>query len=183
MTTMLNGWDVDAVTEAVTQVQEQPEAGVLTWRGRAVWDGGFGLDVHTREIEQLGETMERHFTLRGDHPQELLGNNTGATAIETALAALGACMTGTFAVQATARGVQIDQLEVDLECTIDLNGFFGIQPIPPGLRDVRLTYRVASDADDETLREILDATRTLSPVHDTFTRPVPVEAGFASHDR
>ena len=108
MTTMLNGWDVDAVTEAVTQVQEQPEAGVLTWRGRTVWDGGFGLDVQTRQIEQLGETMERHFTLRGDRPQELLGNNTGATAIETALAALGACMTGTFAVQATARGVTID---------------------------------------------------------------------------
>ena len=183
MTTMLNGWDVDAVTGAVAQVQERPEAGVLTWRGCAVWDGGFGLDVRTRQIEQLGETMERHFTLRGDHPQELLGNNTGATAIETALAALGACMTGTFAVQATARGVAIDELEVDLECTIDLNGFFGIQPIPPGLRDVRVTYRVESNANDQTLREILDATRTLSPVHDTFTRPVHVEAGFASHDR
>ncbi len=183
MTTTLNGWDVDAVTEAVTLVQDRPEAGLLTWRGQAVWDGGFGLDVRTRQIEQLGETMERHFTLRGDHPQELLGNNTGATAIETALAALGACMTGTFAVQATARGVEIDKLEVDLECTIDLNGFFGIQSIPPGLRDVELIYRVESNADDETLQEILDSTRNLSPVHDTFTRPVHVEAGFAPDDQ
>lgn len=179
MTTMLNGWDVEAVQGAVAAVKEQPEAGLLTWRGRAVWDGGFGLDVQTNEIEQLGEVMERHFTLRGDHPPQLLGENTGTTAIETALAALGACMTGTFAIQATARGVRVDELEVDLECTIDLNGFFGIEPIRPGLRDVTLTYRVSADADEATLEEILEAARSLSPVFDTVTRPVPVTARLA----
>ena len=102
MTTTLNGWDVDAMTQAVTMVKEQPEAGLLTWRGRSIWDGGFGLDVRTREIEQLGEVMDRHFTLRSDHPPELLGHNTGTTAVETVLAALGACMTGQFAAEATA---------------------------------------------------------------------------------
>ena len=174
MTTTLNGWDVEAMTQAITMVEEQPEAGLLTWRGRSIWDGGFGLDVHTREIEQLGEVMDRHFTLRNDHPPELLGNNTGPTPIETVLAALGGCMTGAFAVQATARGVHIDSLTVDLECTIDLNGFFGLQPIRPGLRDVTLSYRVVSDADEETLQEILDAARSLSPVFDTVTKPVAV---------
>jgi uncharacterized OsmC-like protein len=177
MTTTLNGWDVEAMTQAITMVKEQPEAGLLTWRGRSIWDGGFGLDVRTLEIEQLGEVMDRHFTLRGDHPPELLGKNTGPTAIETVLAALGgACMTGAFAAQATARGVRIDSLTVDLECTIDLNGFFGIQPIRPGLRDVTLSFRVASDADEETLQEILDAARSLSPVFDTVTKPVAVAA-------
>ena len=57
MTTTLNGWDVEAMTQAVTMVKKQPEAGLLTWRGRSIWDGGFGLDVRTREIEQLGEVM------------------------------------------------------------------------------------------------------------------------------
>jgi uncharacterized OsmC-like protein len=176
MTTTLNGWDVEAMTQAVTMVQEQPEAGLLTWRGRSIWDGGFGLDVRTREIEQLGEVMDRHFTLRSDHPPELLGHNTGTTAVETVLAALGACMTGQFAAEATRRGVRIDSLTVDLECTTDLNGFFGIQPIRPGLRDVTLSFRVASDADEETLQEILDAARSLSPVFDTVTKPVAVAA-------
>ena len=183
MTTMLNGWDVEAVKEAVATVQDQPEAGLLAWRGRAVWDGGFGLDVRTRQIEQLGEGMDRHFTLRGDHPPELLGNNTGPTSIETVLAALGACMTGAFAIQATTRGIRIDELEVDLECTIDLNGFFGIQPIRPGLRDVTLTYRVRSDADDTTLEEILDAARKLSPVFDTVSQPVEVTARLGARPR
>ena len=178
MTQVLNGWDVEAMAAAVKGVEEQPEAGLLTWRGRATWDGGFGLDVHTHEIEQLGEVMQRHFTLRSDHPPELLGKNTGVTAIEAVLAALGGCMTGTFAAQATARGVKIDSLEVDLECTIDLNGFFGIKPIRPGLSNVRLSYRVASDADAKTLQEILDAARSLSPVFDTVTKPVAVETSL-----
>ena len=74
------------------------------------------------------------------------------------------------------RGVRIDSLTVDLECTTDLNGMFGLQPIRPGLRDVTLSYRVASDADEETLQEILDTARSLSPVFDTITKPVAVAA-------
>jgi uncharacterized OsmC-like protein len=180
MMTELNGWNVEAMTEAIEGVKQNPEAGPLTWRGRAVWDGGFGLDVHTTEIEQLGQVMKRRFTLRGDHPPELLGNNTGATAIETFLAALGSCMAGTFAAQATARGVELEALEVDMEGVIDLNGFFGLKPINPGLYDVKLTFRVQSDADAGALQEILEATRSLSPIFNSATKPVGVEATVMS---
>ena len=34
MTTTLNGWDVEAMTQAIEMVKEQPEAGLVTWRGR-----------------------------------------------------------------------------------------------------------------------------------------------------
>ena len=176
MATYLNGWDVEAVNDAIETVREDPAAGELTWRSRAVWDGGFGLDVRTREIRQLGKSMDRYFTMRGDHPPELLGSNTGPTAIETVMAALGSCMAGTFAAQATGRGVKIDELEIDLEAKIDLNGFFGLQPIRPGLSDVKVDFRVISDAEEAVLQEILDATRVHSPIFDTVTRPVEVAA-------
>lgn len=45
--------------------------------------------------------------------------------------------------------------------------------------DVKLSFRVDSDADEETLREILEAARSLSPVHDSVTRPVGVEVELA----
>ncbi|HKK08573.1 MAG TPA: OsmC family protein, partial [Gemmatimonadota bacterium] len=140
------------------------------------WDGGFGLDVHTREIEQMGQAMERHFTLRGDHPPELLGHNTGPTAIETFLAALGSCMAGTFAAQATARGVELGALEIDLEGALDLAGFFGLRPVRPGLSDIGLSFRVESDADDVVLAEILEAAMARSPIFDSTTRALEVEA-------
>lgn len=175
MKTELNGWDVNAMNEAIEAVRKQPEAGRLSWRSRVTWDGGFGLDVHTEEIEQLGQGMKRRFTLRGDHPPELLGQNTGPTAIETVMAALGSCMAGSFAAQATGRGVELRGLELDVEADIDLNGFFGLQPVRPGLSNVVLSLRVDSDAEPQTLQEILEAARSLSPIFDTVTKPVPVD--------
>lgn len=174
-TTVLNGWDVTEMQAAVDMVAEQPEAGELTWRSTVTWDAGFGLDVRTRSIEQLGQEMPRAFTTRSDHPPELLGQNTGPTAIEVVVAALGACIAGTYAAQATARGVQLDRLEVDLETKIDLAGFFGLRDeVRPGLQGVTATFRVDADADAALLREIADAVTKLSPVYDTLSKPVDI---------
>jgi uncharacterized OsmC-like protein len=175
----LNGWNLEAMTEAIDGLKEHPEAGKVTWRDRVTWDTGFGLDVRTERMIQLDQAITRPFTLRGDHPPELLGQNTGPTAVEVLMAALGACMTGTFAAQATARGVTIESLEVDMEGENDLNGFFGLKPVSPKLSDVKLTFHVESDADSETLEEILEAAQSLSPVFNSVTEPVEVEATIA----
>ncbi len=175
MPTELNGWNLDAMKEAVETIKQQPEAGKLAWRSSLEWDGGFGLDIQTDEIQQLGEIMKRSFTIRGDHPPELLGKNTGPTAIETLMAALGSCMAGNFALQATARGVKIDSLKVDLESVIDLNGMFGLKDIRPGISDVKLLFHVKSNTDNETLQEILNSAQSLSPVYDSVSKPVKVK--------
>jgi uncharacterized OsmC-like protein len=180
MSKNLNGWNLDAMKQAIDEVEKAPEAGRLTWRSRVNWDGGFGLDVRTRNIEQLGQQMDRHFTLRGDHPPELLGSNTGPTAVETLFAALGACMAGTFAAQATARGVEIDALEVDVEGQIDLNGFFGLKAVPPGISDVRLAMRVKSEAAPAVLQEVLEAARAHSPVFDSMSKPIAISSTVTS---
>ncbi|MCG6986501.1 MAG: OsmC family protein [Thiocapsa sp.] len=176
----LNGWSVEALRDAVNEVEARPEAGLLTWKSRVRWDGGFGLDVRPESIEQLGTAMPRHFTLRGDHPPELLGQNTGPTAIETLLAALGACMAGTFAAQATARGIELSRLEVEVEGRIDLSGFFGLRPVAPGISDIRLTFDAEAEDGAERLPEVLEATRALSPVFDTVTTARHVETRLAA---
>ncbi|MCA9633704.1 MAG: OsmC family protein, partial [Myxococcales bacterium] len=65
-------------------------------------------------------------------------------------------------------------LEVDIEGSIDLNGVFGLGDVRPGLFDARLTLHVDSDAEAKVLQEILEATRSRSPVFDTVTKPVAV---------
>jgi uncharacterized OsmC-like protein len=179
MAKQLNGWNLEKMTETIDALKQHPEAGKLTWRSRVTWDSGFGLDVRTEEMEQLDQAIKRPFTLRGDHPPELLGQNTGPTAVEVLMAALGACMTGTFAAQATARGVEIKSLELEMEGENDLLGFFGLKPISPKLSDVKLTFHVESDADAGTLQEILEAAESLSPVFNSVTEPVEVEATIA----
>lgn len=172
---ILNGWDLGALNGAVEAVRQQPEAGKLTWRGSVTWDGGFGMDARAEEIEMLGHSIRRRFTLRGDHPPELLGQNTGPTAVEALLAALGSCITGTYAAQATARGIALEELEVTIEGQIDLNGFFQLTPVPPGLSNVNVNIRVKADADETTLEEIRQAALKASPVYDSVTRPVPIK--------
>ena len=172
----LNGWDLDAFRETVATVESNPEAGIVTWRGRVSWDGHFGLDARTEAIEQLGQVIPRRFTLRGDHPPELLGENTGPTAVETLLAALGSCIAGTYAAHATAQGVRLDALEVSVESAIDLNGFLQLAPTNAGLEGVRVAVRVSSDADEATLEAIREIVTKASPVHDSVARPITIES-------
>lgn len=176
----MNGWDLEAFESTVEAVKEQPEAGKLTFRTRSSWDGGFAVDGRTGEIEQLGTRIRRRFTMAGDHPPELLGENTGPTAVETLLGALGSCVAGTYAAQATARGVRIDELEVELEGSIDLNGFLRLQPVRPGMQGISVRLRVRSDADEETLREIGEAATQASPVYDSVSNPVTIETSVES---
>lgn len=170
--TTLNGWNTAAMAAAVAGVKQQPEAGKLTWRGSVTWDGGFGMDAKTETIEQMGQVIERHFTFRGDHPPELLGQDTGPTAVETLLAALGSCITGTYAAQATSRGITLDKLEVSIEADIDLQGFFQLADVRSGLSNVQVTIKVKSDADAKTLQEIKEAALKSSPVYDSDRKSV-----------
>lgn len=142
----LNGWNIAEFESTVETVKDQPEAGLLRWRSHVRWDGGFGLDARTDEIEQLGQARPRKFTLRGDHPPELLGENTGPTAVETLLAALGSCVAGTYAARATARGIALDELQAEVESQIDMGGLLQLRPVRAGLDGVRITVQVKSDA-------------------------------------
>jgi len=103
--------------------------------------------------------------VRSDHPPQLLGDNTGPTAVEILLSGLGACIMGTYAAHATARGLRLDDLEVELEGTIDLNGFLQLAPTRPGLHDVRAVVRVESDVSSAELQELLEVTKRASPVY------------------
>lgn len=174
--TRLNGWEVEEVQATVEMVRDHPEAGRLVFRTRTSWDAGFGADGRTEEIVQLGESMPRRFTLRGDHPPELLGQNTGPSAVETLLVALGSCVSGTYAAQATARGVALDTLEVEVEGAIDLQGFFGLAPVRPGLDGAAVTIRVhAPGVEADVLEELAAATAAASPVFDSLSKPVRID--------
>ena len=71
----LNGWNLEQFQSVVSgkMVEENPEAGRLSFQTRKKWDDGFGVDGHTEKIGMLDQTIPLRFTLRGDHPPELLG--------------------------------------------------------------------------------------------------------------
>ena len=170
-----NGFNVDEFQAMVAAVQQEPEAGKLTFRASYAWKDGFAGDTRLETIEQLGQHIPRRFTLPGDHPPELLGHDYGPSSVETLMAALASCVAGTYAAQATAHGVDIDGIDVELEGKVDLNGFLLLAPVRPGPSVIRAKVRVKSGADDATLTELCEVTKTASPVYDALTNPVLVE--------
>jgi uncharacterized OsmC-like protein len=147
----------------------------------------------------IDKTIKRKFTLKGDHSAELLVANTGPTAVETLLAALGSCVAGTYAAHATASGIKIEELEVDIEGKIDLNGFLQLKPVRAGIggggergagsntsddanygkkedgtHGLSVNIRVKSDADEKKLKEIAEVTKKASPVYDSVSNPVKI---------
>ena len=172
----VNGVDVDRLTDTLNAVKSQPDLANFKFRASNKWFDG----AHNRSTIQgffgVGaedETRTEPFVLDADEPDVLLGEDKGANPVEYLLHALAACMTTTMAVHAAARGIKIESIESELEGDIDLQGFLGLDPdIRPGYQDIRVRFKVKSDAEASQLEELL----AYSPVHNSVAQPVNVDA-------
>ncbi|MCX7161137.1 MAG: OsmC family protein, partial [Proteobacteria bacterium] len=120
------------------------------------------------------------YTIPGDEPAALLGQDTAPNAVETVLAALASCLAVGLAYNAAAQGITIEDLEFALEGDLDLQGFLGLSDaVRPGFQNIRITYRVKSDATREKLEELCAYVQRTSPVLDIIRNPVPVTVELA----
>lgn len=173
--TVINGVDVTALGETVAAVQGQPEIAKFQFRAKNRWLGG----GHNRsEIKgfygacQEDDTRTEPFVLDNAEPPVLLGEDQGANPVEYVLHALAGCMTTTMVYHAAARGINIESVETELEGDLDLHGFLRIdENVRNGFENVRINFKVKSDATPEQLAELA----RISPVFDIVTNPVPVE--------
>ena len=172
--TLRNGIEMDQLQGMAEAIRAQPEAGTVLIRTRHRWAGGFAVDGSADELESAGEVTARTFTFRTDWPPEAGGRDSGPAPGELILAALGSCVASTYVIQATTRGIDIDELEVTLAAQVDFRGQFELAPVRPGLGGVKATVSVRSRADDDALEALGEAVGRTSPVYDTLANPVPL---------
>jgi uncharacterized OsmC-like protein len=170
-----NGIDLDQLEGMAEVIRAQPEAGTVIIRTRHRWDEGFAVDGSAEELENAGEVTARTFSFRTDWPPEAGGSDSGPAPGELVLAALGSCIVSSYVIQAAARGVDIDELEVTLEARVDFRGQFELAPVRPGLAGVKATVGVRSEADDAALEALGQAAMRTSSVYDTLANAVPIE--------
>src|SRR6185312_14922429 len=102
--TNINGIDltaVGAVTERLRARREEP----VRFAAGVRWLGGYRTEA------RVGPEL----ALAGDEPTELAGGNTGPSPEDLLLGAVGQCLIVGLAGAATARGVRIERLSVDVE--------------------------------------------------------------------
>lgn len=175
MTTTDNALVIDAagLDRLSCAAKEDPASGKKVLRAKTVCESGFRNMTYVRDLAPV---------LVGE-PPALLGDDAAPNPSETALAALGSCVSVGLLANAVHRGVTLTRIEVEMEGDIDISAVWGVGDTPGGgegkvlgLSDIRCRVTLAGDADDEVLREIHDSAITWSPVVNTFRRPASVES-------
>jgi uncharacterized OsmC-like protein len=94
--------------------------------------------------------------------------------VEQLLAALGNCLAVGYAANASAAGVEIRDLKIDLSGDLDLRTFLGLAQGNAGYEAITVGVHLDADATPEQLAAIHEKVVGTSPVGHTLGRAVPV---------
>jgi uncharacterized OsmC-like protein len=174
-----NGIDVNALVETIDAIKAKPELAQFTFRAATAWQEGTHSTSRIASFLHAGaedDSRDAGFTLEGDEPPVLVGRNLGPNAVELLLASLGFCYSAGYVANAAARGIELEEMEYELEGDIDLRNFLGISDEErPGFIEIRARARIkARGATEDELKELCTYVQETSPVRDVLANGVPV---------
>jgi uncharacterized OsmC-like protein len=183
----INGVSPQQLGSLLSTLKDHPDASearffVKTeWKGQDEGDsGGFYVKSSSKDFQLGGKTIKRNdaYNMVFDFPPEFSGEGKGPTVCEVCMSSLGACITQTIVAHATARGINIDSINVDIEGNIDLQGFTALSTnTRPGAQGFRLNVNIkSSSASKEQISELYDLGKKFSPAFDTLTNGTSVIA-------
>lgn len=173
-----NGISLDQLTATIKAVQERTDLARFQFRSQTTWHNGGHSETSIQSFYGTGQedtSRDSPFVIVSDEPPVLLGTNKGPNAVELVLAALASCLTVGIAYNAAARGITVQELTLNVEGDLDVQGFLGLSDsVRPGYEGVRVRYHVLSDASAEQLSDLMAHVQKTSPVLDIVRNPVPV---------
>lgn len=171
----INGVDVNTLMGTVNALRAEPQLGACRFRATNTWLGGNHNRSCVTGFYGAKQEMQHKQTFRmdADEPAILAGNDEGANPVEHLLHALASCLTTSMVAHAAVRGIEIEELESQLEGDIDLNGFLGLAAdIPKGYTNIRAKFRVKTRPEDVSrIKELA----SFSPVFNTIVNGAKVD--------
>ena len=167
----LNGLPREKLIEVLESFKDPEVFNAVTgpWKSRVVWQGGM-----------RAKSYMRNHVAEMDEPGDLTATDVAASAHEQVLSAMGSCMTVGFIVNATKRGVKVQDLEITVEGYFDnIRKWAGVEDSGnPGYGKISAKAFVRADADEATLRDIWCLAVEGSPVTQTIRHSNEVETDF-----
>ena len=164
-TDLLNDLDIAKVGTLIGAVVAEPQRARTTWQATVAWKGGFRSEVRVRDFAPVPS----------DEPLSLGGTDTAPNPVEQLLGALGNCLAVGYVANATAAGIELDSLEIDLEGDLNLETFLGLDDDGhAGYEAVRATVRIESAAASDEIEALHRKVIGTSPVGHTISRAVDV---------
>lgn len=121
------------------------------------------------------EVEHKHWKFTADVGKQQGGNDTGPGPGILYRASLGSCLAIGYATWAAKLGVQIDELEVDVEADVDARGNYGIDDAEPGYTGMRYKVTIESQASEEEIQKLIELADKHSPILANFKKPVPID--------
>jgi uncharacterized OsmC-like protein len=167
----LNGLPREKLIEVLESFKDPEVFNAVTgpWKSRVVWQGGM-----------RAKSYMRNHAVEMDEPGDLTATDVAASAHEQVLSAMGSCITVGFIVNATKRGVRVQDLEIAVEGYFDnIRKWAGVEDTGnPGYGKISAKAFVSADADEATLRDIWRLAVEGSPVTQTIRHSNEVETDF-----
>jgi uncharacterized OsmC-like protein len=174
----MNGVDVPTLFATINAVDGQRELAQFRFRATNRWQKGTHSKTSIQSFYGAGGEHEhvREYVIDADHPAVLVGEDNGATPVELVLAALASCLTAGVGNIASARGVELYEVESRLEGHADLQGLLGLSDeVRNGFSKITVDISIQGNAPEEKLRQIVEQSKNRSAVFDIITNQVPVE--------
>jgi uncharacterized OsmC-like protein len=176
--TIRNGVDTGRLFATLNLVKEQPELAKFKFRASNRWIHGAHNRSSIKDFYAAGgedTNRSEEFQIDAGEPAILLGTDTGPNPAEYLLHALAACLTTSIVYVAAARKVELTSVESTLTGDMDVRGALGVDDEPRnGFSRITVAFRVAGNAPEEKLREVVERARKRSAVYDMVTNGVPV---------
>lgn len=150
-----NGIDVTALQQFAKGVAEDASKRSARFNVKTKWEHQTRSVATVSHYSLGGVEHQRHFEIAADEPTELLGQNSAPNPQELLMAALNACLTVGYVVNAAAMGITVHSLEIETDGELDLRGFLGLdESVNPGYDKVSYVVRLHTDAPRARLEEL-----------------------------
>ncbi len=165
----LNDVDLEAVGGLASAIIDDAEKAATTWSASVQWTGAFRSEASIRDFAPVPS----------DEPAGLGGTDQAPNPVEQLLGALGNCLAVGYAANASAAGIELRDLRVELEGDLDLHTFLGLRDGNAGFESIRARVHIDSEASPEQIDALHRKVTTTSPVGHTLSRVVPVAIDLA----
>ncbi len=161
----LNEVNLKAVSDLAEAIRDEPATADTVWQASVVWKGGFRSEAKIRDFDPIPS----------DEPPALGGDDTAPNPVEQVLAALGNCLAVGYAANATAAGIELKGLQIDVAGDLDLHTFLGLAQEHAGYETIKVKVTIESDATPENINKLHQKVVSTSPVGHTLGRQIPLE--------
>ena len=123
----------------------------------------------TTGLRSTAQIRDNQFQIATDEPFKFGGSDTAPSPVEVIVASLGTCQEITYKAYAQAMSIPLKSVSLDLKGTIDMRGFFSVDPnVRPGIQEITgvATVETSADVTTEQIEELKGVVDSHCPVSD-----------------